>query len=463
MQVSLHPGYVPHAHQLRGHNSNARFLCFAAGVRGGKSKGAGVEFVRRVYRDVQAGKGVRVTGRGRRRRPRLHYWVVAPIGDLLKEPIRYVFDALPPELIDVYYESDKSLWLKGDVLIEFKSAENPLHLVSVGLDGLWIDEAARLKADAWRGQLRQRLSDRRGWCLFSTTPLGRNWLYEDIVQKSGTERHPDYCTVAWRTRDNPAIPPEEIEAAQRELPDRYFKREYEASFDAFSGTIFEEWNPELHVVSEAELRRRYHCPAPRELRTLFRRVVAGVDWGWNAPGAIEVIGELGHGLFVVLDESYASNRLVFDSRDIEGTWAGEAWRLKRKWGIETFFADPARPDAIYDFTRAGLSCLPANNEIRFGVRKVAEVLHPQPSKVAHLPPQPRLVVLDTCKNLIHEAPNYVWAQTRDKSGFTELPAEGQSDHALDAVRYPIVELTTHEVPQNDNARGSTSYAVGGRR
>ena len=420
-----------------------------AGVRGGKTKGAAAEFCRRIYRDFAAGRRNAVSGFGRRRRPAQHYWVVAPTAQLLREPLRYLYETLPVELIEGHYPSDGQLWLVGDILIEMRSADNPLHLVSTGLHGMWIDEAARLKADAWRGQLRQRLSDRAGWAIASTTPLGRNWFYDDWAAMVD----PEVELVQWRTVDNPAIPASEIEAARRQLPERYFKREYEASFDAFSGTVFDEYAPDVHVLSEAQLRAEYAWAPSRELRALFKRVVAGVDWGWNSPGAIIVIGEVGD-RYVVVDESYASNRIVFDARLAEGTWVAEARRLQRKWGITQFLADPARPSDIYDFVRAGLPCFGADNEILYGVRKVAEALHPRED-----PPhgkQPRLRILSGCVNLIREVPQYVWAQTRDRAGFLDLPADGQSDHALDALRYGMLEYLKDEAAVG-------AYPSGGRR
>lgn len=450
MRVVLHPGYKPHAYQRAAHASGARFLGLVAGVRGGKTKGAAVEFCRRIYKDFAAGRRNAVSGFGRRRRPAQHYWVVAPTAQLLREPLRYLYETLPVDLIEGHYPSDGQLWLVGDILIELRSADNPLHLVSTGLHGLWIDEAARLKADAWRGQLRQRLSDRAGWAIASTTPLGRNWFHEDWAAKSD----PELALIQWRTIDNPAIPPAEIEAARRQLPGRYFRREYEASFDAFSGTVFDEWNHASHVLNEAQLRARYGWGNGRDLRSLFKRVLAGVDWGWNSPGAIVVVGQIGE-TFVVLEESYAANRIIFDARLSQGTWVAEARRLRTKWGVAQFFADPARPADIYDFVRAGLPCVGADNEVVFGVRKLSEAMHPREEPDLR-GVQPRLYYLDACPNLIRETPLYVWAQTRDRSGFVDLPADGQSDHALDALRYVMVEYLKDEMPHG-------LYPSGGRR
>ncbi len=432
--MKLHPGYKAHPAQRRFHKSGKRFLCAVACARGGKTYCAAVEFVRRMARDFNEHKGNKVSGFGRNRRPRLHYWVIAPTEALLREPQRYLYEAIPSDRIDRAYASDNTLWLKNDILIEFKSADNPLRLVASGLHGLWIDEAARVKADAWLGQLRQRLSDHQGWALFSTTPLGRNWLYEEIVLKSGVD--PEYETIPWTTADNPHVPREEIEAAKRQLPKRYFAREYLASFDAFLGNIFDEWDEKIHVTTVAALEHEYRLNG-RPLRSIFKKVVAGVDWGWNSPGAIIVVGDLGNHDYIVVDESYAANRIVYDSRLSNGTWVTEARRLKEKWGIAMFYCDPEAQENIADFQRVGLPVMNADNEILHGIRKCAEVMHPVDGKS-------RLRVVATCVNLIREIRDYQWAVNKKVDGFVDLPAPNQSDHAIDGFRYAIVEAARYE-------------------
>jgi hypothetical protein len=441
MNVTIAPKYTPHAQQARLHASKARFKAAAAGVRGGKSYGMGVDFYADIYRDLAAGKGGQVSGTGKRRRPRLHYWVVAPTFALLKEPLRYTFEIVPRELIEAFYESDTSLWLKPDILIEFKTADNPLNLVASGLSGLWIDEAARIKADAWRGQLRQRLTDKNGWAKFSTTPLGRNWLYEDVVAKSGQD---GYETISWTTAENTFIPniAEEMANAQATLPKRYFEREYLASFDAFTGTIFDEWLESLHVVSPEAFIRDYAVRPGGDVRTLFRRIIAGVDWGWNSAGAIVVVGDMGAAGAVVLEESYAANRIVFDPR-AKDTWVNEAVRLRDKWGIKSFFCDPSAPGNLHLFSRSALSAVQADNDIGEGLRAIQQFMHPIAGK-------PRMYVLDGCTNLRREIPQYQWDQNRDRSGFVDLPAPNQSDHAIDALRYAMIEIARYD-PTNPKA------------
>src|SRR5262245_18764732 len=293
-KIVLSGGYHPHQKQARVHESGKRFVVISAGVRGGKTFSAVVEFLRRIYRDLQDGKGKTPVGQGRRRQPRLLYWVVAPTAALARVTHRYVLEQLPPELIEKQYESENSIWLRPDILIEVKTAERPDLLVAAAVNGMLLDEACRMKAEAWRGALRGRLTDTLGWAIFASSPLGgkNNWLYREVVQRT-TEDPDAFEAISWTTADNPTIAPEEIEQARRDLLAAWFKLDYEASWDSFGGQIYDEFKDETHVIKEAQFRlehglgdRASKVWAPR----LFRRVVCGVDFGFTAPGAMVVVG-----------------------------------------------------------------------------------------------------------------------------------------------------------------------------
>lgn len=121
--------------------------------------------------------------------------------------------------------------------ISVKSAHDPDSLVAVGLDGLVMDEAARVVPAAWYGSLRPTLSDRGGWAVFISTPKGRNWfhkLYEHAGKTEGWAR--------WQrpTSDNPLIPASELAQAKADTP-TFYRQEYEALFTDLEGV---EWPSE---------------------------------------------------------------------------------------------------------------------------------------------------------------------------------------------------------------------------
>lgn len=447
MNIQLAPQYRPHAKQKKLHRGEWRFLVIAAGVRGGKTYAATVEFLRRIYLDLAHGKARKVMGTGKRRQPALLYWLVAPTSPLTKQMVRYLLELVDPALIERVYEAENCIWLRPNICIEIKTAERPDLLVSASVNGMLIDEACRVKPSAWKGALRGRLTDTAGWAIFATSPLGgrNNWVYQELVSKAGTD--PEIVSVNWTTADNPFIPAEEIESARRTLPVEWFKREYEANWDAFGGAVYPEFS-DAHICSERELRLEYRLPQRTDsddIRGACRRIIAGVDFGFTSPGAIVVIGQLSEESFVVLEESYAANRPILGHGT---TWLSECIRLQSKWGVSVFACDPARPDAIHDLTANGIHCSGARNDIYLGVRRMSEAMHAEPGQ------RPKMRVLNTCANLIRELRNYQWAQTKDGASFQETPADGQSDHACDAARYGFVELKPYAYANGRHANAN---------
>ena len=253
MNVVLAPGFKPHAKQRAFLKSNARFEAIAAGVRGGKSIVGTIKLLRRIYQDLAAGKGKVVAGKGRRRQPRLLYWAVGPTTQHNVHVHRYINQYCPAELVERVYED--AIWLKPDILIEFKTAERPELLVGASVNGALVDEACRCKAEAWPN-LRGRFADTGGWCIFASSPMGgrNNWVYKEIVSLAGAK--PGYAEFHWKTADNTAVPGlvEEVEHARATMAESWFKRDFEASWDSFGGAIYEEFRDEIHVTDEQRFR-----------------------------------------------------------------------------------------------------------------------------------------------------------------------------------------------------------------
>lgn len=148
-------------------------------------------------------------------------------------------------------EVQRRVELPGGGSVTVKSAHDPGSLVAVGLDGVVLDEAARIAPEAWYESLRPTLSDRQGWALFISTPKGHNWYYDLWL---AAEKAEGWARWQRPTSDNALIPAAELEQARRDSP-RFFGQEYEARFvslegaewpaEYFDGILFDDWPPDL--------------------------------------------------------------------------------------------------------------------------------------------------------------------------------------------------------------------------
>lgn len=421
-QPKLFQKYRPHAEQQKFHKSKARFKALTAGVRAGKTYGAAREFIRKIRADRKRKKGI------------LKYWVVAPTFELADVALKEIATILnggrealapvsPSRLVKSWNASKRILVLKGgNVVIKFKSGHDPRKLVAEGLDGLWMDEPARMKPEAWRGALRQRLSDRVGWTIFSTTPLGtNNWYYTDIYQRGNPDSEiydPNYENFHFKTVDNTAVPElvEEVKRARKELPEVYFKREYEASFDDFVGQIYEELNPRTHLYDAL----------PSGIQ--FEKFVAGMDFGWKM-GALVILGKTYEGQWYLMEEILRTHTFIAAEKGSAITWADELVEVKKRYRNIVFWCDSEDPEAIALLRRAEVHAMKAEKAVMLGIQRVAVLFHVQQGG------EPRLKVHKSCTKTWFQLKSYRWDERQGE--VYDKPALNQDDHAPDALRYAL--------------------------
>jgi len=190
------------------------------------------------------------------------------------------------------------------------------------------------------------------------------------------------------------------------LPDNvYGKRLGQGLWVAAEGAIYN--FPTEQVVS----------PAPE---TRWKRIVAGIDWGFVHAFACEIVGVSGSGRLSVLGEVYRRGALLEDI-------IPALLRLQDVLGIEAFYADPSEPEYIATCQRRGLQVVPARNDVLPGINAVSAAI------------RQGLTIDPACSGLLTELPNYRWAPERTTGGFREKPVE-EGDDACDALRYAVMAL-----------------------
>src|SRR3954452_20062994 len=198
--------------QGRVFDNDRRFRILVAGRRFGKTYLAITELCRAAW------------GRGR------VAWYVAPpyrqakriVWKPLKELTRPFWAGKPNE-------SDLTIELATGGTISLRGADNYDSLRGEGLDFVVLDEYASMRPEAWTEVLRPALSDRLGRALFIGTPKGRNHFY-DLFEASREQE--DWKAFQYTTEKGGIVAFEELETARRELDERTYRQEYQASFES---------------------------------------------------------------------------------------------------------------------------------------------------------------------------------------------------------------------------------------
>lgn len=235
----LHPG------QRRVLEHRKRFAVLAIGRRAGKTTLA----VDLAVRTALAGQPVG--------------WF-APTYQLLAEAWRELKRRLAPVTRHTS-EVEHRLELVTGGVVECWSLDGPDPARGRKYARVILDEASIVRdlLERWNAAIRPTLADLEGDALILGTPKGRNGFWQ--LYQRGISGAPDWSSHAGPTSDNPHIPPAEIEAAKRDLPDRVYRQEFLAEFLADGGSV-------LRRVAEA-------ATLEPQGRIDGHWYVAGVDWG----------------------------------------------------------------------------------------------------------------------------------------------------------------------------------------
>ena len=227
--------FTLHEQQLLIANSPARFKVCAAGRRGGKSYYAAVSLLVEGLKNEKNGYKLDET--------KLVFYV-SPTFDQSKRNIWSLIKSLggfgtSKSVIASVVENQGVIRLVNGRIIELKGADRPDTLRGVGLSYLVLDEYADMKPDVWEQVLAPTLTDVEGDALFIGTPDGKNHFY-DLYKYANKGTDFEWEAFTFHSMNNPALNPKEIEAARNRMSSSNFKQEYEASFDASSGVVFDE-------------------------------------------------------------------------------------------------------------------------------------------------------------------------------------------------------------------------------
>ncbi len=197
--------------QMEVFQSPQRFRVLVAGRRFGKTHLAMLELLRAAWAE---GRTV---------------WYVAPSYRQAKQIAwERLKDLTKPWWAGKPSETDLTIRLRWGAVIAVRGADNYDSLRGNGLDFAVLDEYASMRPECWTEALRPALSDRRGGALFIGTPQGRNHFFERF---EFAQDDPDWGAFRYTTLEGGNVSAEELASAARDLDERLFRQEFEASFE----------------------------------------------------------------------------------------------------------------------------------------------------------------------------------------------------------------------------------------
>jgi terminase large subunit-like protein len=160
------------------------------------------------------------------------FWWVAPIYEQTKIAFRrfkaLLRDTDPDNLLWRANDTDPSITLSNGAVLRFKTAEKPDNLYGEDVHAAVVDEASRCKEEAWHA-VRSTLTATKGRVRIIGNVKGRkNWAYH-LARKVEAGNLPGWTYAKITAHDAVkagVIGADEVEAAQRELPESVFRELY---------------------------------------------------------------------------------------------------------------------------------------------------------------------------------------------------------------------------------------------
>ena len=167
-----------------------------------------------------------------------NYWWIAPTFPVATIAYRRMKRMVPRELYS-YHDTDHTVTLANGAVIWFKGADKPDSLYGEDVYAAVIDEASRCKEESWHA-VRSTLTATRGPIRIIGNVKGRkNWAYH--LARKAEQGAPDmayFRLTAWDAVEGGILAREEVEDAQRTLPEAVFRELYLAEPSDDGGNPF---------------------------------------------------------------------------------------------------------------------------------------------------------------------------------------------------------------------------------
>lgn len=289
--------------------------------------------------------------------------------------------------------------------------------------GAYINEASLAVEDVFQ-EIVSRCSVEHSHIIADTNPDNpQHWLKTKFIDNEDPKARTVY--YHFTIDDNPTLAPDYVESLKASKSGMFYERDILGLWVTGEGVVYSDFDKSTMVIDRDKL--------PDNLT-----YTAGVDWGFDHPTAIMVVGHDDNGNYYLVDEAYGQ------FQQVDPHWIGIAQEFRKKYGANMpFWCDTARTEHIRNFQQHHINAKYGYKNVLDGVEKVAALIK-----------QHKFYVVDgAAPNFINEIYQYVWDEK------TGAPVKDH-DHAQDAVRYCIATplwRAEQKRRQNKDRNRSTNY------
>ncbi len=266
--------------------------------------------------------------------------------------------------------------------------------------GAYINEGTMANEEVFN-EIKARCSGEGARILVDTNPdQPEHWLKTNYIDKADGKVIQSYH---FKLDDNTFLTERYKENIKAATPTgMFYDRDIEGLWVSAEGIVYKDFRKEIHYIKSKDL---------KDIN--FVKYFAGVDWGYEHPGAIVVLGKDDKGDIYLLEEHSKKHE------EIE-YWVNIAKEIKSRYGNISFYCDTARPEYIKRFKKENIKAKNADKAVLAGIGEVGRLIKSEKLKV----------VEDKVELFKKEIFMYSWNKT------TGEPIKVWDD-VLDAVRYAI--------------------------
>lgn len=326
--------------------------------------------------------------------------------NLKRGAMRDFKNILRTTLREPFWKENKSdhIWtLTNGSVIEFFSTEDEGAL-GARRDYLFINEANRISFETFN-QLEVRTKQR---IYLDFNPSNEFWVHKELMKN-----RTDWEFLKLNYLDNESLDENIIKSIEQRKGDgssNWWRVYGLGEIGSLEGNIYSGWT-KIEEIPEGFVLKRY-----------------GTDFGYSDPTAIVAVYENDKGEILLDEVCYKTQLKPSDIVDV-----------MKSLEPELFVCDNARPEIIRQAKSEGIRAIPCDKSSKSPDGKINNILYG-----ISLIQEKKVYYTGRSKNLEQEFLTYAWRKKKSTGETLDEP-EDANNHALDAVRYAVLDMSKPKI------------------